>query len=97
MSDSFATPWTVARVHGIFQARILEWVAISFSRGSFRPRGQIHISCLAGGFFTNEPPRKPQKSIRELQKGFYRLHDQAGEGSLNFQQNSLLLEGWGTL
>ena len=32
-------------VHGISQARILEWVAISFSRGSFRPRVQTHVSC----------------------------------------------------
>ena len=45
-----ATPWTVARqaplVHGIFQARILEWVAISFSRGSSQPRDQTCISCV---------------------------------------------------
>ena len=41
----FVTPWTVAyqalrslSVHGIFQARVLEWVAISFSRGSSQPR-----------------------------------------------------------
>ena len=34
-------------VHGIFQARILEWVAVSFSRGSSPPRDQIHISCIA--------------------------------------------------
>jgi len=40
-------------VHGISQARILEWVAISFSRSS-RPRDQTHVSCLAGGFFTTE-------------------------------------------
>ena len=33
-------------VHGIFQARILEWVAISYSRGSSWPRGQIRISCF---------------------------------------------------
>ena len=46
-------------VHGIFQARILEWVAISFSRGSSRPRDTAHISCLAGRFFTTEPPGKP--------------------------------------
>ena len=38
-------------LHGIFQARVLEWVAISFSRGPSRPRYQTHISCLAGGFF----------------------------------------------
>ena len=35
-------------VHGISLARIPEWVAISFSRGSSRPRDQTHISCLAG-------------------------------------------------
>jgi len=39
-------------VHGIFQARILEWVAISFFRGSFRLRDQTQVSCIAGGFFT---------------------------------------------
>ena len=42
-------------VHGVSQARILEWVAISFSRGSSRPRDQTFISCvscIAGGFFT---------------------------------------------
>ena len=44
-------------VHGISQARILEWVAISSSRGSSQPRVQILISwvsCIAGGFFTIE-------------------------------------------
>ena len=40
-------------VPGIFQARILEWVAISFSRGSSPPRDQTWVSCIAGGFFTN--------------------------------------------
>ena len=39
-------------VHGILQARILEWVAISFSRGSSRPRDQTWASCIAGSFFT---------------------------------------------
>ena len=39
-------------VHGIFQARILEWVAISFSRGSSQPRDRTQVSCIAGGFFT---------------------------------------------
>ena len=34
-------------VHGILQARILEWVAISFSRGSSRPRDLTHISCIS--------------------------------------------------
>ena len=34
-------------VHGILQTRILQWVAISFSRGSSRPRNQTHISCVS--------------------------------------------------
>ena len=33
-------------VHGILQARILEWIAISFSRGSSQPRDRTHISCV---------------------------------------------------
>ena len=45
-------------VHGISQARILEWVAISFSRRSSQPRDRIHVSSLAGRFFTSEPPGK---------------------------------------
>ena len=39
-------------IHGIFQARILEWVAISFSRGSSRPRNRTWVSCIAGRCFT---------------------------------------------
>ena len=50
-------------VHGISQARILEWVALSFSRGSSRPRDRTHISCLAGGFFTPETPDIEQGSL----------------------------------
>ena len=46
-------------VHGILQARILEWVAISFSRGSSRPRDRTQVSCIAGRFFTTEPAGKP--------------------------------------
>ena len=40
-------------IHGILQARILEWVAISFSRGSFQPRDRTWVSCIAVRFFTN--------------------------------------------
>ena len=52
-------------VHGVSQARILEWVAISSSRGSFRSKDQTCISCIGrwvlnqGGFFTTEPPGEP--------------------------------------
>ena len=38
--------------HGILQARILEWVAFSFSRGSSQPRDRTQVFCSAGGFFT---------------------------------------------
>ena len=48
-----------ASVHGISQARILEWVASSSSRGPSRYRDQAHISCVAGGFFTTESSGKP--------------------------------------
>ena len=40
-------------VHGILQARILEWVAFPFSRGSSQPRDQTQVSHIAGEFFTS--------------------------------------------
>ena len=59
----FVTLWTVAHQAplstGILQARILEWVAIPFSRGSSQPRDRTRvswISCLADGFFITDPP-----------------------------------------
>ena len=39
-------------VHGIFQARVLEWIAISFSRGSSQPKNQTQVSRIAGRCFT---------------------------------------------
>ena len=39
-------------IHGIFQARVLEWIAISFSRGSSRPRNRTWVSHIAGRRFT---------------------------------------------
>ena len=39
-------------VHGVLQARILEWVSVPFSRGSSQPRDQTKVSHIAGGFFT---------------------------------------------
>ena len=63
-------------VHGILQARILEWVAISFSWGSSQTRDRTWVSRTAGGFFTiqalgcplhqlntNSSPHSPQSSI----------------------------------
>ena len=45
-------------VHGILQARILEWVAFPFSRESSQPRDQTQVSCIAGRFFTSWATRK---------------------------------------
>ena len=45
-------------VRGILQARLLEWVAINFSRGSSQPRDWIRVSCIAGGFFTTWATRE---------------------------------------
>ena len=46
-------------VHGILQARIQEWVAIPFCRGSSPPRDRTWIVCIAGRFFTNWATGKP--------------------------------------
>ena len=61
LCPTLGIPWTIysppgSSVHGISQARILECVAIPFSRGSSQPRERTRISCIAGGFFTTEPP-----------------------------------------
>ena len=60
MANSFETP---RAVHRIFQATMLECIAVSFSRGSSWPRththSSCHVSCILGVFFTTEPPGKP--------------------------------------
>ena len=45
-------------IHGIFQARILEWVAISFSRGSSQPKERTQVSTLQADALQSEPPGK---------------------------------------
>ena len=52
-------------VHGILQARKLEWVAFSFSRGSSQPRDWTQVSCIAGGFFTSWATREPWECREE--------------------------------
>ena len=60
----FATPRTTQSnpvdytVHGMLQARILEWVAVPFYRGSSQPRDQAEVSHTAGGFFTSWATRE---------------------------------------
>ena len=55
-------------IHGISQARTLEWVTISFSRGSSWPRDQTCISCNAGRLFTAEQPGKLNFKRDSVQK-----------------------------
>ena len=50
------------RAHGILQARILEWVAFPFSRGSSQPRDRTQVSHIAGGFLPAEPQGKPKNT-----------------------------------
>ena len=73
--DCFATPWTVcsspgSSVHGISQARILEKLAISYSRGSSRSKAGTRVSCkspaLAGISFTSEASGKPLAVLEAL-------------------------------
>ena len=63
----FVTPWTAACQAplsvGFFQAKILEWVTISVSRGSSWLRMEPAPPALASGFFTTEPPGKPLKWV----------------------------------
>ena len=50
--DPMDCSWAGSSVHGISQARILEWVAISSSRGSSQPRDRIWVFCVTGKLFT---------------------------------------------
>ena len=56
------------KVHGILQARILEWAAFPFSRGSFQPRDQTQVSLLAGKFFTSWATREAQRKQKKIIK-----------------------------
>ena len=77
-------------VHGIFQARILEWVAISFSRKSSQPRDRTRVSCFAGRFGTIEPPVRTEESTkcsenpRAVMTGFLGEVRQAGLKTLGW-------------
>ena len=62
----FVTPWAVAHQAplstGILQARMLEWVAYSFSRGSSRHRNWTRVSCITGRFLTSWAAREAQEA-----------------------------------
>ena len=54
--------------HGILQARTLEWVAFSFSRGSSQPSNPAQVSHIAGGFFTSGAPREAHMNVPNFRK-----------------------------
>ena len=67
-------------VRGIFQARILEWFAISFSRGSFQLRKWTCVSCPAGSFFTDWASREgPLMILKPYAKSFCRRFPTLGK------------------
>ena len=53
-------------VHGILQARIPQWVAVPFSRGSYQPRDRTQVSHIAGRFFTSRATREAHQLIYSL-------------------------------
>ena len=73
----FATPWAVgyqpSSVHGILQARILEWVTISFSRESSRPRDRAQVSCMGGRRFNLWATRRRGQTEDEIVGWHHRL------------------------
>ena len=64
-------------LQGILQARVLEWVAISFSRGSSWSRDWTHISCIAGRFFTVWATREVPSVFRYYKHSFVREETEA--------------------
>ena len=52
LCDSMDCSLPGSSVHGIFQAIVLEWIAISFSKGSSQPRDQTRVSCITDRRFT---------------------------------------------
>ena len=78
-------------IHGIFQARILKWVAISFSRGSSRPRNQTQVSHTAGGLFTIWATKEATgrqggllfPSLLRIFDSFFVIHRVKGFGAVN--------------
>ena len=61
-------------LHGILQARLLEWVAIAFSRGFSRPRDQTQVSRIVGRYFNLWATREATKE-RQCQKMLKLLHN----------------------
>ena len=53
-------------LRGILQAKILEWVAFPFSKGSSQSRDWTQVSCIADGFFTSWATREDQTTVKSI-------------------------------
>ena len=89
-----ATPWTV--VHQVllslkFCSQVLVQVAIFPSRWSYQPRDRTQVSCIAGGFFTTDPPGKPleHNCIETVDRIYSSLLDLGSEPLLNAEEEWL--------
>ena len=89
-------------VHGIFQANLLEWIAISFSRGSSRPRNPTRVSCIVGRFFTDWRMESENESClvvsdslwpQGLYSSWNSLGQNTGVGSLSLLQGIFPTQG----
>ena len=60
-------------VHGILQARILEWLAVLFSRGYSQPRDRIQVFCIAGGKRREAKSKGEKKRYKHLNAEFQRI------------------------
>ena len=77
-------------VHGILQARILEWVAVPFYRGSSQPRGGTQVSCIAGGFYHLSHQGSPFYSGQQCREDLIKQTKHV-EASLQLEETALLI------
>ena len=82
-------------VHGILQARILEWVAYPFSRTSSWPRNWTRVSCIAGGFLPTELSGKP--TLPASWEIYMQVKKQKLEPDMEQWTGSKLGKGWSRL
>ena len=79
----FVTPWAVSHQAplsmGILRTRILEWVAMTSSRGSSQPRDRTQVSCIAGGFITDWATREARLSKLKAKRCMLSTHSFVGD------------------
>ena len=93
LCDTMDCSLTDSSVHGILQARILEWVAIAFSRGSSQPKDWTWISCTAGSLFTFWVTREAHTKWSKVKKKERQIpYDIIYMWNLKYNTNELIYE-----